>query len=63
MPRTRKIPKGYLSVKQLAKRLNISTVWVYALIKQNAIPIYKFGIIVIKESDARKLEVPEPIEN
>lgn len=60
MPRTRAVPKGYLSIKQVAERLNLSTVWVYELIRQKAIQTYKFGITVIKETDVSRLEVPEP---
>lgn len=63
MPRVRKIPQGFLSVKQVAERLDLSTVWIYSLIRSNAIPTFKFGITVIRESDVQKLEIPEPIEN
>jgi len=62
MPRVRKIPKGYLTVKQVSERLGISTVWVYSLIDKMNIPTFKHGITVIREADARKLEVPEPID-
>lgn len=62
MPRIRKIPDGYLTIKQVAERLNLSAVWVYNLIKQNSIPTFKFGVIVIKEKDVEKLETPEPID-
>ena len=61
MPKNRKIPRGYLSIKQVADQMDLSVVWIYKLIKANNIPTFKFGITVIKESDAEKLQTPEPV--
>ena len=63
MPRVRKnIPDGYLTVRDVAERLNISTVWVYELIKTKAIKTYRQGVTLIRESDVEKLEIPEEIK-
>jgi len=61
MPKTRKIPDGYLSIKTVAERLDVSVVWATELIKRRGIQTYKYGITVIKNSDFPKLQTPEPV--
>lgn len=61
MPKTRKIPDGYLSIKEVADKLDLSVVWTTELIKRRGIQTFKHGVAVIKKSDFQKLETPEPV--
>lgn len=59
MPKIRKIPEGYITVKQAADKMDLSVVWMYELLKTNKIPTHKFGVTLIKETDFEKIQ-PKP---
>ena len=56
-----KIAPGYLTVSQAAERIGVTPVWIYKLINTKVLTPYKQGVIVIKETELQKLEVPQEI--
>ncbi len=59
----RKIAEGFLNVVQAAERIGVTPAWIYQLIQAKVLTPYKQGIIVIRESQLEKLEIPQEITN
>ena len=56
-----KIAEGFITVAEAAKRLGVSPVWIYHLLKTGALKGYRQGKTVIKETDLKKFQVPQEL--